>query len=431
MAKTTFIAAGDAFITRRLPRGGYPGFSQMQALIQSHDVAFVNLESTFHDKEAIPAAVSGGTWAMSHPRTLDDIREYGFNLFNTANNHSMDFGETGVEATCRHLQERDMCFSGTGVNMTDAARACYLETPGTRVALVSCAATNRPTDVAGYPSRELPGRPGMNPLRYKKLYHVDEKNFRGVQELAKASGINLRQERSVAMGYAKAPEPGFFTFGKEKFVLDDKCWVESVPEKQDLKRITEEIQEAKRQADVVLVSVHSHEFDTADTNIPARFLEIFCRACIDAGASVVIGHGPHELRGIEKYGDGLILYSVGNYIFETENVVCQPSDGFLNMGLDENTKVGAFMDNRSKNGTRGYAVMPEIWNAVLPSWTMEDGRITQLKLYPISLGQNLPRSQKGCPVLSADESWLRYLQELSAPYGTKIEIKDGVGTVDF
>ncbi len=429
MAKTTFIAAGDAFITRRLPQGGYPGFQEMQALIQSHDVAFVNLESTFHDKEAIPAAVSGGTWAMSDPRTLDDIRQYGFNLFNTANNHSMDFGETGVEATCRHLQERDMVFSGTGMDMADAARACYLETKGTRVALISCAGTEKPTDVAGYAGRELPGRPGMNVLRYNKLLHVDQENFQTVQALAKATGINARIERSIAMGYTKAPDPGFFTFGKEKFVLDDHCWIETVPNKTDLKRICDEIQEARRQADVVLVSVHSHEIDTAENQIPARFLETFCRACIDAGANVVIGHGPHELRGIEKYGDGLIFYSVGNYIFETENVSCQPTDAFLNMGLDENLKIGAFMDNRSKNGTRGYAVLPEIWNAVLPSWTIEDGKITQVKLYPISLGQNLPRSQKGRPVLSHDEQWLHYLQELCQPYGTKIEIEDGVGTI--
>ena len=41
----------------------------------------------------------------------------------------------------------------------------------------------------------------------------------------------------------------------------------------------------------------------------------------------------------------------------------------------------------------------------------------------------LPRSQKGVPVLSGDEEVLHYLQKLSEPYGTKINIQDGVGTI--
>ena len=63
--KTTFIAAGDSFITRRIPEAGYPGFNELKALVESHDVRFVNLESTFHDQEGYPAATSGGTWART------------------------------------------------------------------------------------------------------------------------------------------------------------------------------------------------------------------------------------------------------------------------------------------------------------------------------------------------------------------------------
>jgi len=34
---------------------------------------------------------------------------------------------------------------------------------------------------------------------------------------------------------------------------------------------------------------------------------------IDAGASIVIGHGPHVLRGMEFYKGHLIAYSLGNF----------------------------------------------------------------------------------------------------------------------
>jgi poly-gamma-glutamate capsule biosynthesis protein CapA/YwtB (metallophosphatase superfamily) len=39
----------------------------------------------------------------------------------------------------------------------------------------------------------------------------------------------------------------------------------------------------------------------------------FSRAVIDAGADVVIGHGPHVLRGMEFYQGKLIAYSLGNF----------------------------------------------------------------------------------------------------------------------
>ena len=88
MSKIPYIATGDSFITRRIPQKGYEGYQQVEDLIKTHDVAFNNLEMTFHDREGIPSAVSGGTWAMADPRILDDIKRMGFNLFNTANNHS-------------------------------------------------------------------------------------------------------------------------------------------------------------------------------------------------------------------------------------------------------------------------------------------------------------------------------------------------------
>ena len=88
---------------------------------------------------------------------------------------------------------------------------------------------------------------------------------------------------------------------------------ETSPNHKDLTRTVEETKEARRQADIVLVFVHAHEMKGADSKVAAQFVETFARVCIDAGASAVIGHGPHELRGIEVYNGGLIFYSLGNF----------------------------------------------------------------------------------------------------------------------
>ena len=129
----------------------------------------------------------------------------------------------------------------------------------------------------------------------------------------------------------------------------------------------------------------------------------------------VIGHGPHELRGVELYPGGLILYSLGNLIFQTETVSRQPYE--------------AYMDQRSKNGTAGYPTQENIWRSVMASWDMEDGRVTGVRLYPVSLGTGEPRTRRGTPVLTRDEDTLRYLARLSQPFGTAIRVEDGVGYV--
>lgn len=425
----TLIATGDAFITRSLPEGGYEGFKEVKELIGRHDVRFSNLEMTFHDHEGYPAAFSGGTWAMTGPQMLDDIRSFGFNLYNTANNHSCDYSHGGVLATIAHLRERGMIFSGTGKHLADASRACYLETKHGRVALISLSATFHESGMAGIQSDEMCGRPGLNPLHFETIYHVTQENYRKAGELAALTNINAESEKSVKNGYKNPPDPGMLPFGRYLFMLDTRDWVETRPLEEDMVRTEREIAEAGRQADVVLVSFHAHEMRDTAINVPAMFLETFSRRCVDAGASAVIGHGPHELRGIEIYQGAPIFYSLGNFLFETETVLLQPGDAYRNKKMPPDTRVGSYMDARSKNGTAGYGVLPEIWQSVMAGWTIENGQVTEIRLYPIALGMEKKRSQKGVPVLTGDEGVLHYLSELSAPYGTEIVIRDGVGYI--
>ncbi|MCF0151622.1 MAG: CapA family protein [Firmicutes bacterium] len=429
MSKISYIATGDSFITRRIPQKGYEGYQQVEDLIKTHDVAFNNLEMTFHDREGIPSAVSGGTWAMADPRILDDIKRMGFNLFNTANNHSCDYGHGGLLATIKYLNEKDMIFSGTGKDLGDASKPCYFEASGQRIALISVCSSFDISAMAAGQTKDMVGRPGLNPLRHTTHYHLDQQHFDQVVELAKITRVNAGKERSVRNGYKNPPQEGTFVLGNISFILDDHCWIESVPNEKDMQRIEAEIREAKKQADVVLVSLHAHECDGDDTTIPAQFIETFSRRCIDAGCSVMIGHGPHEVRGIELYHGGVIFYSLGNFIFETETVEYQPYDAYANRGVSLDTEVGDYMDDRSKNGTCGYGTLPEIWEAVMASWCIEDGVVKEVKLYPISLGFGTRRSQLGLPVLSADEDFLHRLEKLSNAYGTEFKIENGVASV--
>ncbi len=426
---TTFIATGDSFITRRLPEAGYAGFDELASLIRAHDVRFANLEITFHRQEGWPAAASGGTWAMTDPEMLDEVARYGFNLYNTANNHSGDYGQAGCAATIRHLNERRMLFAGTGMSLEEASRAVYLETPEARVALIGVTSTFDPAAAAGARTSEMTGRPGLNPLRHRTVCHVTAEHFAMAEELARVTLVNWPIEHKISCGYAAPFPEGTMPFGKLNFVRDEKEFIETIPNADDVARTVAEIEEAKRQADLVLVSIHSHEMTGKDTTTPAQFLETFAHACVDAGASAVIGHGPHELRGIEIYEGAPIFYSIGNFIFESETTALQPADACLGMHLPLTTKVGAYMSNRSRNDTIGFPTMKNIWRAIMPSWTVEKGRVTSITCHPIDLGMTKSRAQRGVPRLSHDEDTLGYLAELSARYGTKMTIENGAATI--
>jgi hypothetical protein len=80
---------------------------------------------------------------------------------------------------------------------------------------------------------------------------------------------------------------------------------------------------AAQQADLVVVQVHMGAEGADETRIrpgPETFFGenrgdpmAFARAVIDAGADLVVGHGPHVLRGLEFYQGRLIAYSLGNF----------------------------------------------------------------------------------------------------------------------
>lgn len=74
----------------------------------------------------------------------------------------------------------------------------------------------------------------------------------------------------------------------------------------------EDIVRARSRADYVVVSFHwGGELETR----PKPYQTAAAHRAIDAGADVVIGHHPHVLQGIERYGRGVIFYSLGNFAF--------------------------------------------------------------------------------------------------------------------
>lgn len=297
--------------------------------------------------------------------------------------------------------------------------------------MIGVCSTFHDSDMAGNQSIELSGRPGLNGLRFQKTVHVEKSYYDMLSKLSADTHLNAIYERNVQNGYARPMPEGKLYFDGMHFQLDERNYITTEPNGKDMVRICSAIQEARRQADHVLVSVHSHEFAGTEPTEPAEFLKTFAHQCIDAGADAIIGHGPHELRGIEIYQNKPIFYSLGNFIFETDTVRVQPADAYENADMPNTTTVGAYIGMRNHNGTTGYIVQKNIWRSIMAGFTVENGRICQIRLYPIDLHMEKPRARIGVPSIAENDDVLEYLAELSRPFGTEIRISNHMGMIEL
>ena len=426
--KMTFSATGDSFITRRLPSRD-ASFEEIKDIIQMAEARFTNLEVTVHNWEGFPSAQSGGTWAITSPDVLNDIKDYKFNLIGWANNHSLDYSYGGLEATERYLEQYGFVHAGVGRNLASASAPKYLDCSSGRVALIAATSSFHESWVAGEQRRDVMGRPGVNPLRISTIYNVTSENFKNLQRIAGPIEINAYDNVIRKEGFLPELDKDIFMFGKYTFKKSDCNGVTTEPVEKDMQRIIKAIIQAKHQADYVIVSIHSHQIKGESKDQPADFLITAARKCIDAGAHAVIGHGPHVLRGIEIYKNRPIFYSLGNFIFQSETVSSLPADFYEKYGLGHDDDVADALNKRSSNGTKGLAKNPEVWKSVIPVWTMEDGELMEIKLYPIELGYGLPGYKSGWPVLSRDNKILEDLGNLSKPFNVNIKINGNVGII--
>ncbi len=91
----------------------------------------------------------------------------------------------------------------------------------------------------------------------------------------------------------------------------------------DLPAARKLVRKAARNHDVVIVTMHGGAEGTDHQRVKAGTetylgenrgnLVAFSHAVVDAGADLVVGHGPHVLRGMEWYKKRLIAYSLGNF----------------------------------------------------------------------------------------------------------------------
>lgn len=428
MAKVKFTAAGDSMVLRRLP-GAYPGFSELKAFIERGDFRFLNMETTIHRHETYGAALSGGTWFCSPPEVLEDAKEFGFNALSTANNHAMDYSHIGLLKTLDYVQKAGFPNAGVGRTMGEASAPVYLDTPNGRIAMIGACSSFHPDAMAGEQTRTMIGRPGLNGIRFNTIYRLPEEQLEQLKKIGDDLGINAAKEITRREGYFPPLPEGKVEFGDLLFESGEKAELRTKVNETDMKRVENSIREALYFADYVVVAMHSHQPRDGIKEKPAEFFEEFSRRCIDAGAHAVIGTGPHLLRPIEIYKGRPIFYCLGDFVIQLENIFKAPADMYEKQKMDGNDGLDLLFDARNAGGTKGLCYQKVMYEAIIPYWEMEDGKLTKLELLPIELNFDQGRSMGGWPRPKYDDGIIERLAEMSKPYGTEIVIENGIGIV--
>lgn len=426
--KTVFTTCGDALILHRLPRD-YPGQAEIRAYLRSGDARIVNLETTVTNKDCYPSTFSGGTWLTADKSVLEDLEDFGFNLYGIANNHMLDYSFPGLQQTLGALREKGLAFTGAGESLEQAAKPAIVASAAGRTALLALTSTFDDSARAGVQGPFLPARPGINPMRFEQIYLLSQDHMDQLREIAEACNVNVKNKRRLKTGYKLGAEDGIFEFRDLKFRVADQEGKVTTASPTDLERTVRLIRELKREVEHVVVMLHSHEMKDDSMESVEDFVIESAHAFIDAGASMVLGGGCHQLKGIEMYRGKPIFYSLGNFIYQNEYVDVLPPEFMDKYKLPYTTTAREAIAYRKSKAKNGGQQSKENFLSVLPRVTMEEDRCVSVELLPISLGYEKTGSFKAIPYPADPEDSREIyntLTRLSEPFGTELFWEDGM-----
>jgi poly-gamma-glutamate capsule biosynthesis protein CapA/YwtB (metallophosphatase superfamily) len=317
-------AVGDVGPNRENPQSI---FRHVSGILKQGDIQFCQLETNLSIRGTpLPQARLP---MRSHPNSAGAIRDCGFHVVSFASNHCMDFGQEAFFDTIEAIKANGMEPIGVGRNIAEARRPAILERNGTRIAFL---AYNSILPIGYWAEID---RPGCAPMRAWTIYEQ----------------IELDQPGSL-------------------------CRTHTFPHKDDLQAMAEDIEKAKSNADIVVLSMHwGIHFVPAQLT---HYQRETARKAIDCGADLIVGHHPHILKGIEVYRGKVILYSLGNFAIE------QPSAFMQDLYKTERHREIEEL-NPQWNENSEYPLPPETRKSLIVKCVIAEKRIKRISFLPVYL----------------------------------------------
>jgi poly-gamma-glutamate synthesis protein (capsule biosynthesis protein) len=327
-----------------------------------------------------------------------------------ANNHTFDYGASGVLETIAHVEGEGLIIAGSGKDLQNARAPRYFQCAGGAVALVAMASDFVPYGKASRSRPDVHGRPGVNPLAIARTQTVQ---FRPLEAAS----------RSRIIGGLLHRVPGLTDLTSLKFSISWK----HEPVSSDLNANLDVISEAASNADIVVVSVHAHR--------QGRWLRNFAHQAIERGARVVLVHGPHHIGGIELYRGTPIFYSMGDFAYEAEFVSRFPAEAYEQLGLAADASISELAAARgaARSGLLRDRRAFEGFAALISSGQR---RVKRVLLLPIDLRFDSVDGSRGRPHAAPPRlgsQIIKTVADRSRKFGTRIhyDAKENLGEVIF
>lgn len=338
-------------LASRSKAGDGPGDSAL-SLLGRTDITVGNLEVPLTSR-GFPAEK---VVAMRAPESAAQVLfEMGFDAMSLATNHALDWGIEGITDTLDALDRAGVRHFGAGENLNDATTPTYLVTEsGEEVALLNFCCTLPP----GYNATSE--RPGVAAIRIRQTFEYD--------------GVLMEEQPGTP--------PFVYTWAHEPDVL----------------YAIEAIRAAKSRCAHVVVALHwgvpwCYVPDTQGTL--AQYQRPLAHRLADAGANLIIGHHPHCLHPIEIYRNTMILYSVGNFVFQWD--VSIEGDG-----------------TRPTSPLKPALVTGPWYDSAVFEVTL-DGDVPELQVHPIALDSRneplIPTGERAARIIGDLETMCRELDD--------------------
>ena len=246
-------------------------FARVAAELRTSDFLFGNLECCLYAPPGARSLADEGFYAP--PAAGGSLALAGFHAVGTANN--VNYGTEAIAHSLRELDRLGIAHTGSGANRAAAHAPAIVERKGMRFGVLQRTSVYWPTNhEAGEHSA------GVAVIRGHTAYQVPAHKTRPEIPPMNRPGI----------------PPVILTWADPQY----------------LARLREEIAALRSQVDVVIASHHWGLHQEV-----LEYMREIAHAGIDAGADIVIGHGPHFVLPVEIYQGRPIFYGMGNFCFHT------------------------------------------------------------------------------------------------------------------
>ncbi|MGH9902217.1 MAG: CapA family protein [Pyrinomonadaceae bacterium] len=276
----TILLFGDTNIQDRQQPAD--AFKHLMPTLRAADVRFANCEMLFVEpssdprKPDIPHKL---TWKHSHPAMVEALRAARFDAVGLASNVTYPVG--ALMQSLPVLERAGIPYTGSGKNIEEAHHPVVVERKGVKIGFIQWTSV---------------------------FWHVAH------AATADAPGVSTVRIHTSYQPHPRVLEmPG----GPPRVV--------TIPDAEELARMVEDVRKLRARVDVL---VASFQWGISSSTEVADYQRTLARAAVDAGADLVIGHGPHMVQPVEVYRGKPVFLSLANFVFDWPKMRKSP-DGLM------------------------------------------------------------------------------------------------------